>query len=112
MRAPVIFFFLLLSGLLLGAVCAPAEVIHLKNGRTIYADQVRENGSHLEYEVGEESYAIPKSVVLRIEAGGIRPERAASTGNQESHDAPSFTPADNLKGEPELSDKLIHDGQV
>ena len=110
MRAPVIF--LLSSGLLLGAVRAPAEVIHLKNGRTIYADQVRENGAHLEYEVGEDSYAIPKSVVLRIEAGGIRPERTSSTGSQDSHDVPSFTPADNLKGEPELSDKLIHDGQV
>jgi tetratricopeptide (TPR) repeat protein len=109
-RAPVIF--LLSSGLLLGAACAPAEVIRLKNGRTIYAEQVRENGAHLEYEVGEDSYAIPKSVVLRIEAGGIRPERTSSAGSQDSHEVPSFTPPDNLKGEPELSDKLIHDGQV
>ena len=110
MRAPVIFLFS--SGLLLSAVCAPAEVIHLKNGRTIYADQVRENGAHLEYEVGEDSYAIPKSVVLRIEVGGIRPERTSSASSQDSHEVPSFTPADNLKGEPELSDRLIHDGQV
>jgi tetratricopeptide (TPR) repeat protein len=108
-RAPVIFLFI---GLVLGAVCAPAEVIRLKNGRTIYADQVRENGAHLEYEVGEDSYAIPKSVVLRVDAGGIRPERSSSPGGQDSHEVPSFTPADNLKGEPELSDKLIHDGQV
>ena len=107
MRASVI----LLSGLLLGAVCSRAEVIHLKNGRTIYADQVHENGSHLEYEVGEDEYAIPKSSVERVEAGGVRPERAA-TGGKESHDVPSFTPADNLKGEPEVSDKIIHDGQV
>ena len=110
MRAPVIF--LLSSGLLLGAVCAPAEVIHLKNGRTIYADQVRENGAHLEYEVGEDSYAIPKTVVLRIEAGGVRPEHTSPAASQDSREVPSFTPADNLKGEPELSDKLIHDGQV
>jgi tetratricopeptide (TPR) repeat protein len=109
-RAPVTF--LLSSCLLLSAACAPAEVIHLKNGRTIYADQVRENGAHLEYEVGEDSYAIPKSVVLRIEAGGIRPERTSSAGSQDSHEVPTVTPADNLKGEPELSDKLIHDGQV
>ncbi len=110
MRAPVTF--LLSSCLLLSAACAPAEVIYLKNGRTIYADQVRENGAHLEYEVGEDSYAIPKSLVLRIEAGGIRPERASSAGSQDSHDVPTFTPADNLTGEPELSDKLIHDGQL
>jgi len=96
---------------LLGAVCAPAEIIHLKNGRTIYADQVHENGSHLEYEVGEDSYAIPKAVVDRVEAGGIRPERSSGS-SKESHDVPSFTPADNLKGEPAVSDKIIHDDKV
>ena len=110
MRAPVIF--LCSVALFLSAVCAPAEVIRLKNGRTIYADQVHENGSHLEYVVGEDSYAIPKSVVDRIEAGGIRPERTSDSGSQETHEVPSLTPADNLKGEPELSDKIIHDDKV
>ena len=109
MRASVIF--LLLSGLFLGAAGASAEVIRLKNGRTIYADQVRENGSHLEYEVGEDSYAIPKSLVERVEAGGIRPERASSAGKG-SEDVPSLTPADNLKSEPGVSDKIVHDGKV
>ncbi len=110
MQAPVTF--LLLSGLILGAACASAEVIHLKNGRTIYADQVHENGNRLEYEVGEDSYAIPKSSVLRIEAGGVRPPRSSPTEGQDAHEVPSFTPLDNLNGEPELVDKLIHDGQV
>jgi len=87
-------------------------VIHLTNGRTIYADQVHENGPHLEYEVGEDSYAIPKSSVDRVEAGGIRPERASTGDGKESRDVPSFTPADELKGEPEVSDKIIHDGKV
>jgi len=109
-RAPVIF--LLSSGLLLGAVCAPAEVIHLKNGRTIYADQVRESGAHLEYEVGEDSYAIPKSVVLRVEAGGIRPEHTYTADEKNSHDEPSLAPTGNLTGEGELSDKLIRNDQV
>jgi hypothetical protein len=109
-RASVIF--LLLSGLIAAADCASAEVIHLKNGRTIYADQVHENGSHLEYEVGEDSYAIPKSSVDRVEAGGVRPERASTGDGKESRDVPSFTPADELKGEPEVSDKIIHDGKV
>ncbi len=101
-----------MSSLLLGAVCAPAEVIHLKNGRTIYADQVRENGAHLEYDLGEDSYAIPKSVVDRIEAGGVRPGRVSTAGGKDSRDVPSFTPADNLKGEPEVSEKIIHEGKV
>jgi hypothetical protein len=109
-RASVIF--LLLSGLFAAADCASAEVIHLKNGRTIYADQVHEDGSHLEYEVGEDSYAIPKSAVDRVEAGGVRPERSSSTGGKDSRDVPSFTPADELKGEPEVSDKIIREGKV
>ena len=109
MRAPVIFLFL--SGLFLGATGASAEVIRLKNGRNIYADQVHENGSHLEYEVGEDSYAIPKSVVDRVEAGGVRPERASTAGSG-SGEVPSVTPSDNLKGEPEVIDKIIRDGKV
>ena len=109
MRASVIF--LLLTGLFLGAAGASAEVIRLKNGRTIYADQVHENGSHLEYEVGEDSYAIPKSLVERVEAGGIRPEHVSSAGKG-SVDVPSLTPADNLKSEPGVSDKIVHEGKV
>ncbi len=109
-RAPVIFLFL--SGLFLGAGGASAEVIHLKNGRTIYADRVHENGAHLEYEVGEDSYAIPKSAVDRVEAGGVRPEQASPAGGKDSRDVPTFTPADELKGEPEISDKIIRDGKV
>jgi hypothetical protein len=109
-RVPVIL--LLLPGLLLGADCASAEVIHLKNGRTIYADQVHENGSHLEYEVGEDSYAIPKSAVDRVEAGGVRPERASASGGKDPRDVPSFTPTDELKGEPEVSDQIVREGKV
>jgi hypothetical protein len=103
--------FLLFSGLLLGVDRASAEVIHLKNGRTIYADQVHENGAHLEYEVGEDSYAIPKSAVDRVEAGGVRPEQAPTTGKA-SRDIPSFTPADELKGGPGVSDRIVRDGRV
>ena len=86
-------------------------MIRLKNGRTIYADQVHENGSHLEYEVGEDSYAIPKSLVERVEVGGIRPERTSSP-SKGSEDVPSLTPADNLKSQPGVSDKIVHDGKV
>jgi tetratricopeptide (TPR) repeat protein len=84
------------------AVCAQAEVIHLKNGRTIWADHVRENGSHIEYDRGDDSYAIPKSLVDHIETGGVPPEYASS----------SLAPAGNLKGEDQLPDKVIHDGAV
>jgi Peptidase MA superfamily len=104
--------FLLLSGLFVGGACASAEVIHLKNGRTIYADQVHENGTHLEYEVGEDSYAIPKSSVDHVEAGGIRPERAAVADGAGPKAVPSFTPSDELRGEPEVIDRIIREGKV
>jgi hypothetical protein len=112
-RVPVTFF--LFPGLLLilAAVCAPAEVIHLKNGRTIWADRVRENGAHLEYDIGDNSYAVPKSVVERVEAGGIPPEYTSSGArSKDPDDVPTFVPTDNLKNEAGLLDKIIHEGQV
>jgi len=112
-RAPVTF--LLLSAFLMAvaAVCAPAEVIHLKNGRTIWADHVRENGSHIEYDLGADTYAIPKSTVDRIEAGGLPPDYPSpGAGVKDSHDLPAFVPADNLKNDPSLISKIIHDGRV
>jgi len=94
-------------------VCAPAEVIHLKNGRTIWADHVRENGAHIEYDLGDDSYAIPKTLVDHVEAGGIPPQYTASANaSKDSHDVPVFAPAGSLKGEPELADKIIHDDRV
>ena len=65
---------------LLAALSAPADVIHLKNGRTIWADQVREdkNKDRVEYDVGEDTYAIPKSSIDRIDAGGAAPVTAQS----------------------------------
>jgi hypothetical protein len=90
--------------------CASAEVIHLKNGRTIWADHAREDGSHVEYDIGDDSYAIPKSTVDRIEAGGVRPDYGSSARG--SKDIPLFAPSDGLQSDPALTDKIIHDGRV
>jgi tetratricopeptide (TPR) repeat protein len=115
-RSPVTSF--LLSGLLWllpATVCAPADVIHLKNGRTIWADRVHENGAHLEYDIGDDSYAIPRSVVERVEAGGIPPERTASgesSNNKDPHDVPAFAPVERLANESALTEKIVHEGRV
>src|SRR5579862_8886951 len=108
MRASVIF----ILALILAAVCSPAEVIHLKNGRTIWADHVRDNGAHLEYDVGDDSYAILKSSVDRVDAGGVRPEYASAASGGTTKEIPEFAPADSFKGDPALADKLIHDEKV
>jgi Peptidase MA superfamily len=108
MRALVFTFLWVASA----ATATPAEVIHLKNGRTIWADHVHENGSHVEYEVGDDSYAVPKSSVDHIEAGGVPPASAGSAHATGAHDVPAFTPASSLKNEGELTDKVLHSGQI
>src|SRR4029077_2077115 len=51
----------LLAILLCALSCGTlADTIHLKNGRTIAADVVREKGERVEYDVGDDTYAIPK----------------------------------------------------
>lgn len=99
-----------ISVLLLFTYGAAADVIHLKNGRTIWADHVRESGSRLEYDVGESSFAIPRSAVDRVEAGGSPPEvTASSTGHS---DLPAFVPNEDLASDADLPGKVIRDGHV
>jgi tetratricopeptide (TPR) repeat protein len=90
-------------------LAARADTIHLKNGRTIQADQVREKGTHYEYDIGDDSYAIPKSVVDHIEAGGT-PTHASSGANRA--DLPAFAPANSLANEGDLEARIIRDGKL
>jgi tetratricopeptide (TPR) repeat protein len=100
---------LAMMGMMLSSA-AWADTIHLKNGRTILADHVRENGNRYEYDVGDDSYAIPKSSVDRIEAGGM-PAVAASGGGK-SGDLPVFVPAESLVNEGDLPRTIVRDGKV
>ena len=88
---------------------ARADTIHLKNGRTIVADHVRENGNRYEYEIGENSYAIPKSSVDRVDAGGLPAE---PSGAAKLPGLPVFTPANSLAFEHDFESKIIQDGKV
>lgn len=107
MRLRVTILFIAMASALAGA---RADTIHLKNGRTILADHVRETGSHFEYDIGDDSYAIPKSVVDHVDAGGIPTHPSASPANVA--DLPAFTPADSLAGEGDLVARIIKDGKV
>jgi len=97
---------------LVAAVLAPADVIHLKNGRTIWADQVRENKDHIEYDLGEDTYAIPKSSVDHIDAGGVAPARAGTgaAGNSSAPDIAAAVPSFNH--EADVTEKVIRDGKI
>jgi tetratricopeptide (TPR) repeat protein len=93
-------------------LAASADTIHLKNGRTILADHVRENGNRYEYDIGDDSYAIPKTSVERVEAGGV-PASASSAGGGKSPGAViSFTPVDSLANEGDLPQVIVKDGKV
>jgi len=111
LRVTILFFIgQLAAAWLLTLAGASADTIHLKNGRTILADHVRENGSHYEYDVGDDSYAIPKSVVDHVDAGGM-PSHATS-GTAKVADLPAFTPPNSLANEGDLITRLIKNGKV
>jgi Peptidase MA superfamily len=90
---------------------ASADTIHLKNGRTILADHVRENGNRCEYDIGEGTYAIPRSSVERIEAGGF-PVVSSAGAKKSSDDVPVFIPADSLANEGDLPKIIVREGKV
>jgi tetratricopeptide (TPR) repeat protein len=107
-RVTIILFIWLLGGV--GLPAASADTIHLKNGRTIVADHVRENGNHYEYDIGDDSYAIPKNLVDRIEAGGM--PVPASSGASKIADLPAFTPSDSLANESTVFGQIVREGKV
>ena len=76
-RCVTILFIWLLGALGLPAPRAWADTIHLKNGRTIVADHVREDGNHYQYDVGDDSYAIQKALVDHIDTGGMPAQASA-----------------------------------
>jgi tetratricopeptide (TPR) repeat protein len=114
MAIRVTFFWVLAGFLFMTAVCSVADVIHLKNGRKIWADHVRENGNRVEYDVGDDSYAIPKSSVESIEAGGLPPAYASSSGGSQasSKELPALALDDTLTGHEDLASKVVRDGKV
>jgi tetratricopeptide (TPR) repeat protein len=91
---------------------ALADTIHLKNGRTIVADHVRENGNRYEYEIGDDSYAIPKASVDRIEAGGMPASTTSSGSGKSAGELPAFIPADSLANQGDLPKAIVKDGKV
>jgi tetratricopeptide (TPR) repeat protein len=97
--------------LLLASAAASADTIHLKNGRTIVADHVRENGTRYEYEIGDDTYAILKSSVDRVETGTV-PASVATSGSKSAGDLPVFVPVDSLANEGDLPKTIVKDGKV
>lgn len=93
--------------ILLAAVpLAQADVIVLKNGKRIVVDTAREQNGRVQYEVGDNSFAISMALVDRIETGLGTPVGRSNAP------PPQFTPSETIEVSPDLSNKLIHDGKV
>lgn len=90
---------------------AHADVIHLKNGRTIWADRVSDNGAKVQYDIGDDSYAVPRSSVERVEAGGVPPQYS-SGGTEKARAIGDFAPSSAIRNEAAVSEKVVHDGKV
>ncbi len=86
---------------------ASAEVIHLKNGDVIYADSVRDGANRVEYSVGDNTYAIPKSRVLSVDSG-TRPQAAPEAQSEIA----TYTPDAPMAGDQEILSKIVRDGHV
>jgi hypothetical protein len=112
------------------AVCS-AETIVLKNGRSIVADSVHEENGKVEYEIGDNVYRIPKSLVEKIESSAppaadpnlgqsvpaARPQNLTENPN-EGYAKPVAAAAVPASSEAlrvpanDLSLKVVHDGRV
>ena len=91
---------------------AAAEIIHLKNGKTIWADQVREKGNHLEYDVGDSTFAIPANLVERVETGVVQGTTSPGPNSKDVQDfpaAPLYQPSIESS---KLTERIIHGGKV
>jgi tetratricopeptide (TPR) repeat protein len=87
-----------------------AETINLKNGRTILADSVREVNGRVEYTVGENTYALPKSSVERIDTGGT--PVVTNSEVQDKLPVPAVNEDITASGDQSAASKVIHDGKV
>src|SRR5262249_17068072 len=102
----------LILGLLTMAVSpSSAETIRLKNGRSIVADSVRETEKRVEYTIGEDTYAISKTLVERIDTGGVPVVTRRDPQIEAALPPPSVDDA-ALRGPVGLQERIVHDGKV
>ncbi len=117
--APVFRPSLIVLALTLAVPCAAQTTIHLKNGRTIVADEVSEKNGRVQYTIGDDHYAIPKSVVDRIDTAqpqplsgeSIHPAPPAGALKQDPAQLPA-TPTRTLPDADKLASRVIRDGKV
>jgi tetratricopeptide (TPR) repeat protein len=87
---------------------AAADVIHLKSGDVIYADATKESDTRVEYEVGDNTYSIPKSRVEQVEKlAPVRRDAAVRAS-----ELPNYTASAPVVEDGQLLEQVIQSGQV
>lgn len=98
----------LCSSVVLCAI-AGGDTIVLKNGDRIVADSVQESGGRVRYTIGDNSFALPKSIVAKIETGSDSAAPASAAALPEV-DLPE--PSAELPITGHLLDRVIRNGSV
>src|SRR5216684_1112689 len=97
--------------LLLPCAATRADTIVLKNGRRIFARNVREEGDKVKYETSAGELSLPKSIVDHIEKGGT-----VQMGDSPAAGPANLTitpPAMGAKsGDTEIESGAVHDGAI
>ena len=86
---------------------AAGQVIHLKNGDVINTDGAKETENQVQYEIGDNTFTIPKSRVQSIEQGA-----PAGHGVATSTALPTYVPSNPAGGHEPLLGEIIRQGQV
>jgi Peptidase MA superfamily/Tetratricopeptide repeat len=110
---------LFIGVLVLAATSATADTIHLKSGQTVVASNVHEDEGQIKYELNDNTYGIPKSLVERIDRDGSSPESGvggAAAAAEPAARAPVQTTQEitemGLRGADRVGFKVVHDGKV
>ncbi len=82
----------------------------MKNGRSITADRVRESGGKLEYSIGDNTFAIPRSSVASVES--IDTATPPNVSSASALPALAEPQADEVNVPRQLVDSVIHHGTV
>src|ERR1051326_8127234 len=93
---------------MVASVClsASADVIHLKNGDIIHADRVQQKATAVQYEIGDNSYTIPKDKVLSVEV------TAEIDQSQSTAQLPVYTPHVQIDSDPDLLAHVVRNHEV
>jgi tetratricopeptide (TPR) repeat protein len=87
-----------------------ADTIVLKSGARIVVDSVTESNGRVEYTIGDNTLTIPKSIVLRIEAGGVPAPSADTVSPAKAAEPPAVR--EEMAVSEDLIARVVHNNQV